>query len=643
MLHYITNNKINEFMPLSTPDGKPANNIDKIMLLSMWSKKLSEEKSSSRPFIISAGMGKPTFPVTEFAAQSGFNYWSKALSKSQKARHLLSSSSDFDTRNRIAKMQVAIDYGDPRGDFEARAKMALALNKWYGSKAQLQPQNVLYTVGGAGALNCIFTVLNKKVPNGLFVTPFPYYSLYQGSQRQNKLFPIRVMEEEGYRLTANALSKSLEEASKQAVREKTKISAVLICDPNNPLGTALDEDEWQKIAHVLKKYPDVFIILDEAYAEMRLSGKYEISLLSVAPKLKDKLIIMRSGTKALSTAGERMAVIVAFNDSFMTDLIQENVNIHGHSPRSLQYVFADAMESLDHIELGNLRNYYKPQVKYGLNRLVEMGAAMPKFDQHQVEGSFYIVADLKDLFGQEISSDATRALGAKGKIKTDEELIYSLLFDNGIAIAPLSYFGVSNKKGYVRITCSGGEKEINELMNRLEKRLIIARQEKQMVLEKQLFTMLEELNKYDKAKVSSLKELVLQNLIYKDPKKITALALKNTNIALQKLSANILYNLKDHNINLKSKAVLTFQSFFRGQKGRKMAQTWEQEIYKKWQNCVDKNFGTEQDRQTLYHWTPSKRLTFSPWVEELRKNKFSSSEEKPSTSKYIRPAITSKL
>src|SRR5690606_1534019 len=143
-------------------------------------------------------------------------------------------------------------------------------------------------------LHCIFSAINKRIPDGMIVTPFPHYALYVGPQGKNRLFPIPVMKEKGYRLTAKSLAQALEAATAEAKKRGTKLSTFLLCDPNNPLGTALDEVELKKIAKVLKNYPDLFIVLDEAYAEMRLKGKFSVSLLSVAPELKDRIILMRS-------------------------------------------------------------------------------------------------------------------------------------------------------------------------------------------------------------------------------------------------------------------------------------------------------------------------------------------------------------
>ncbi|HVV67457.1 MAG TPA: aminotransferase class I/II-fold pyridoxal phosphate-dependent enzyme [Gammaproteobacteria bacterium] len=466
---------------LLTPSWKPAKGISRVILLHMWAEQLLEEMErgvgdETRPGIILAGLGKPTFPINEAVAQSALSYWGKLAYKAREAKMVLDGSHTLSksVRNKIATMSAAVDYGHPMGDLDARAKLAAALTRWYMNKVVIKPKNILFTIGGIGGMYNIFQVLNRRYPRGKIVTAFPHYPPYEGAHGENNLFPIPVMSQKGYRLTADILSVSLRKAQYEAMREGTQISAFLLCDPNNPLGTALTETELLKIAKVLKEYPDIYIILDEAYAELRFTGHKHTSLLSVAPDLKDRILLMRSATKALSAAGERMAVTVVFDEAFMIELIEENILTSVHSPRSLQFAFAEAMNDLSEQELARLKNYYHPQVKYVLTRLARMGAAMPDPDYH-VDGTFYVLANLSELFGVELPPETQRALHKTGKITTDEDIAYYLLFQDGLMITPLSYFGVSPQDGFMRITCSGGDDELEELMNRLEKRLAMVR------------------------------------------------------------------------------------------------------------------------------------------------------------------------
>src|SRR5260221_4196527 len=127
--------------------------------------------------------------------------------------------------------------------------MAKALTRWYEQKITINPEHILFTVGGAGGIHTIFTVINKNNPGKKIIAPFPNYSLYATSAEKTKLHPIYVMRESAYRLTANALQKSINLATK-GLKDKTVpkngesnktidiseyVSAFLFNDPNNPL------------------------------------------------------------------------------------------------------------------------------------------------------------------------------------------------------------------------------------------------------------------------------------------------------------------------------------------------------------------------------------------------------------------------
>lgn len=465
---------------LMTPNGEFAGDMDRIMLLSMWTSQLKAEAVRKT---YAVGMGRPTYPLDGDTAFSLAWYWFGLAFRSGIATlglRLLKHLPFINAQDFVTSLSPAIGYGSPQGELSARERMSKALNRWYGNKVHITEKNVLFTVGGAAALHIIFNVINRKMPNGRILTQFPYYSLYQGSHRQNNLFEIPVMSSPGYKLNAIQLEKTIQSAYRLGEKDGGFPSAFLLCDPNNPLATALSESELQTIAEVLRKYPLLHIILDEAYAEMRLDGE-RISLLSVAPDLKSRIILMRSATKALSAAGERMAVTVVFDKNLMEELVAENVGICGHAPKSLQYAFACAMEKLTPKKQRNLMNYYAPQVSFVERRIKEIGVQMPDLN-YAASGSFYAIANLSDFFGTPINTTCFRAikrdnveLDSKPLIETDEEIVYHLLFTYGIMVAPFSYFGMSNKLGYIRITCSAGNKELHELMAKLEEALNVAR------------------------------------------------------------------------------------------------------------------------------------------------------------------------
>lgn len=470
-----------------TPSGQPAHQIDKVMLLSIWANVLRDEMTleGSKKQVIFAGLGKPTYPINAHTVHSYLSYWQNIKE--------LSNQWYLDPE---MEENPAIDYGDPRGDSQPRALMAKIMSTWYDS--DIRPEHILFTVGGIGALRVIFETFNtryKDIPGYRIITPFPHYSAYSNNP-QHRLHPIHVMKEPGYRLTARALESSIQEAYSLAENDYGSPKAILLCNPSNPLGNIIDREELIKIADVLRHYPDLHIILDEAYTEM--SFVEMPSFLKIAPDLKTRIMIMRSATKAFSAAGERMAVLLVFEAAMMNEMLNKNISYFVHAPRSSQIAYAYTLANFDAVERNNLVTFYKNKVTFVIKRLQAMGAAMPD-SLYQVEATFYALGDFSDLFGLLLPDEAKRALQKTGSVSTDEELAYYLLFNDAVMVAPLSYFGLAQNSGFMRITCSGNERELQELMNRLEHRLLQARTNKKLTLFKLIrsqLTLLEKSNQY---------------------------------------------------------------------------------------------------------------------------------------------------
>lgn len=441
-----------------TPEGYNANHIEKVMLLSMWASFLNESNNK----IIFAGLGKPTFPMHKQTIKTFKSYWDRMNKLAENW------SVDYE---QIEDIPV-IDYGSPYGDKSSREIMAKAMSKWYNS--EIFSNNILFTVGGIGGLKIIFEALNNLFANQekyRVITPFPYYSAYSNNLN-HILHPINVMSSPGYQLTAESLEKSIINAYEKAKIDRIIPRAVLICNPSNPLGTIIKEDEIKKISYILDKYPDLYIILDEAYAEMNFITMP--SFLDLAPKLKNRTIILRSATKALSAAGERMAVILAFDNHIMNELINTQIRSYIHPPRSGQLAYSETMLNFTESDRKKLSSYYEEKVNYVQKRLKSMGADMPDTN-YKVEATFYVLGNFSELFGLEMPEGIENAIEKSGVTKTDEDLAYYLLFKDFLMLTPLSYFGLSENAGYLRITCTGKQKELEEIMNILENRLTHAR------------------------------------------------------------------------------------------------------------------------------------------------------------------------
>lgn len=459
------------------PNGMVAKELDPVMLLNIWAHHLNQETDrSQKKEMIFAGIGKPSYFINDVFARTAATYWQELVNKNSITSNFIAGNSFSQEQicNEIVSADTAVDYGPPEGTLSARNMMALALREWYGPDINIDPEEIIFTVGASSALRMLFRVINASKTPSRIITTLPYYSFYNNPAHHNTLHFAQVMDEPGCHLTADTLERSIKSALKLAENDGWNIGAFLFCDPNNPLGTVIGEERWKEIAVVLKSTPqNIPIILDEAYAELNFHSKH-ISLLKVAPELKQRIIVIRSATKGFSVSGERIAVVLCFNEIWRDKLIQETVFSYAHAPKSLQYAYAKAMSDFSEEKRLALAEHYRFQVDYVQKRVKQLNAHLPDCN-HEIAGAFYVIANLGELLGTPIPTSAERALGKSGPIATDNDICYSLLFSDQLMIAPLSYFGVDPHLGYVRITCGAGISQLKNLMDRLENRIIIAR------------------------------------------------------------------------------------------------------------------------------------------------------------------------
>lgn len=93
----------------------------------------------------------------------------------------------------------------------------------------------------------------------------------------------------------------------QAVTEKTKM--MIICNPNNPTGTYLGEQELKEF---VKKVPsNIVVIFDEAYIEFAEASDC-VSMVETMKEYSDKpIIVMKTFSKFYGMAGARLGYAIA--------------------------------------------------------------------------------------------------------------------------------------------------------------------------------------------------------------------------------------------------------------------------------------------------------------------------------------------
>lgn len=352
------------------------------------------------------------------------------------------------------KPNESICYGDLQGELSYRKLIAAAFTRLY--KTDFTAENILFTVGGKMGLQAIKHLVKKSCAGKKVVVTLPTYP-------DHKMVPdddLIMVDTTSAPLTAQSLELALQDTNPES------IGAFIFCSPNNPMGWTVSKQEWDIISQVLEKYPNSIIILDEAYAELTF-GDSHASLVSQAPNLKNRIILLRSATKGLSASGARMAILACWNPLYMTELVDYHCTHTIHAPIDGQYAYAKAMESLKDSDLKKLAQYYEPQV-----RTVEK--VIKKYNFHfsdrPISGTFYVVAKFNELIGKRMSAKAWPIYPQKKEfIESDIDVAFHLLAEYGIAFMPMSLMGIDPQAGLLRITCSMNSKEFKQLTAQLEK------------------------------------------------------------------------------------------------------------------------------------------------------------------------------
>ena len=183
------------------------------------------------------------------------------------------------------------------GYFMPRQEYTQAIIDWQKNHngADVTPENIGYENGVLGGVATALSVLCSKGDNVLVHSPT--YVGFTGTLTNN-----------GYHIVHSALVKDeqgiwrmdFEDMEKKIV--ENKIHAAIFCSPHNPTGRVWERWEVEKAMALYKKH-DVFVISDEIWSDIILSGYKHIPTQSVSEDAKQRTVAMYAPSKTFNLAG----------------------------------------------------------------------------------------------------------------------------------------------------------------------------------------------------------------------------------------------------------------------------------------------------------------------------------------------------
>lgn len=290
----------------------------------------------------------------------------------------------------------------------------------------------------AGCKQAVYNTIQALISSGdEVIIPAPYWVSYPDMVllADGKNVFIETSVEQNFKITPEQL--------KKAITPKTKL--LILNSPSNPTGICYSRKELEKLAEILVKHPNIYILSDDMYEHIIWGEEKFCNILMACPELRSRVIICHGVAKSYAMTGWRIGFSAG-----PAEIIAAMNNIQSQStsnPNSIaQYAAVAALEG-DQSCVKEMTAQYKKRHQIifdGLSKIKNI-KILP------ATGTFYSFPDIS---------------GAMKNYKNDLALSEALLTEAGVVVVPGSAFGCD--KG-LRIAYATSEELLHEAVKRLQK------------------------------------------------------------------------------------------------------------------------------------------------------------------------------
>lgn len=330
---------------------------------------------------------------------------------------------DFDTPAHIvAAALAAAQAGDtryPPTNGTPRLRQAIVDTLSHNDGLAYAPGEILVSNGAKHvATNALAATLD---PGDEVIIPAPFWPSFPDMVLINDGVPVIVRTEaaSGFKLSPAALAAAITPATRW----------LILNAPCNPSGADYSEAELAALVEVLRAHPQVLVLLDAVYEQIRFTVAPAPHLLQIAPDLRDRVLVVSGVSKTYAMTGWRIGY-----GAGPAELIRAMTNVQSQYTAGASTVGqAAALAALtgDQGFVATARAAYAERRKVVSEGL----AAIPGIDVVVPEGTFFIYPGCGGLLGR-VRPDG-RA------IETDSDFTEYLLEDAGVAAMPGATFGLS--------------------------------------------------------------------------------------------------------------------------------------------------------------------------------------------------------
>ncbi len=289
-------------------------------------------------------------------------------------------------------------YAPLNGKPDLRARIAARIKKFNGIDAD-PAREITLASGATGAYTC---ALMSLLEAGERVITFePFYGYHVNLVRMLGFEPVFCrLEQPDWEVDFDGLERMLADG----------VRVLVLNTPSNPCGKVFSRAELEKIGQLCASY-DAWIITDEIYEYITFGGHQHVSMASL-PGMFERTVTISGFSKTLAMTGWRLGWA-----SGPEELIEKMALISDLlyicAPHPLQEGVSQALD-----ELGD--SYFTalaPMYEIKRARLAEALRAKG-FRPLQQEGTYFLLADYSDVYGDISSLEAMERLFEECKLAT---------------------------------------------------------------------------------------------------------------------------------------------------------------------------------------------------------------------------------
>lgn len=297
--------------------------------------------------------------------------------------------------------------------------------------------------GKQGVCNVVMSLIN---PGDEVIIPAPYWVSYPQMVElaEGKSVIVDTSIENNYCMTAEELE--------SAITSKTKL--LILCSPSNPTGSVYKKEELDRIADVLRRHEQVYILSDEIYEHIIFGDAKHYSLAQYAD-LRERVIVANGVSKAYAMTGWRIGWIAATKE-----IVKACKKLQGQQTSCSSSISQKAAEAAYR---GSQECVESMRCAFEKRRdlVVQLAEEIEGIKLNKPQGAFYLLMDISAYFGKSYD---------KYTISSAKDLCLYLLEEAWVTLVDGAAFGSPKT---LRLSYAASEEQLIEAFKRIKKALMV--------------------------------------------------------------------------------------------------------------------------------------------------------------------------